>query len=335
MGFGLGVAAPGFVWLLRRSEDLFTGLIAPIYLRLAVGGLLVGALAIPFPEVWGNGRTMVNLVLHNPWPWSMLACILICKVVATAATSGSGAVGGVFTPSMFTGAMLGFLMGHAVASVWPGHTAGPQAYALVGMGGFLAATTRAPVMSILMLFEMTLDYGVVLPLMLVCVIAYYTARSIDIDSIYSESLRRKQSRCTPAEVSALRVKNLMKPPTTTVTENASFSEMARLFAAQPYRHLLVVTLENHLRGVIALRDIEEHLARKQPREWATAADLMRTDIPVVTPELELQAALEAFRRFDGERLPVVEDTRERMLIGYVSKTDVLLTLAHGLRGGPH
>lgn len=335
MAVGLGVAAPGFVLLLRKAEDWLTALVPHAYLRMTLGGLIVGALAIPFPEVWGNGRTMVNLVLHNPWPWQILACILVCKVVATAATTGSGAVGGVFTPTMFTGAMLGCLAGHAVEALWPGRTSGTQAYALVGMGGFLAATTRAPLMSTVMLFEMTLDYGVMLPLMVVSVIAYYTARSLQSDSIYSESLRRKQPRSTHAEVSALRVRDLMKPPPTSVRENTAFSEIARLFASQPYGHLMVVTLENQIRGVIALQDVEEQLQRHQPSEWTTAADLMRIDIQVLTPETDLREALEAFNRYRGERLPVVNHATERVLLGHISKTDLLLTLAHGLKGGAH
>ncbi len=335
MGLVLGLAAPGFVRLLRKSEDWFAAVSPRVFWRMTLGGLIVGALAVPFPEVWGNGRTMVNLVLSNPWPWSMLAAILLCKVIGTAATTGSGAVGGVFTPTMFTGAMLGCLLGHAAAAVWPSPTAGPQAYALIGMGGFLAATTRAPLMSMLMLFEMTLDYGLVLPLMLVCVLAYYTARSLEPDSIYSESLRRKQPRSTRSDISALRVGDLMKPPPVVVHENTPFEEVARVFATAPYRHLPVVTLQNELRGLIALREVENQLQNHQSSQWATAASLMRTDLELVTPGASLPDALEAFSRYRGETLPVVKALSDRILVGYLSKTDLLLALAHGIQGGPH
>ena len=335
MGTLLGVAAPGYIRLLRKSEDLFTHLVPAIYWRMALGGLIVGALAIPFPEVWGNGRTMVNLILHNPWPWTILMAILICKVVATAATTGSGAVGGVFTPTLFTGAMLGCIFGQAVAAVWPGQTAGPQAYALVGMSGFLAAATRAPLMSILMPMEMTFDYAIALPLIVVCVVAYYTARSLQSDSIYSEALRRKQPRTTSTDISELRVRDLIKPPPATAIESTPFTEIARLFSNVPYRHLPVVTLQNRLRGVISLREVEAHLKGDEANEWLTAAGLMKTDLVMVTPEATLQEALESFRLYRGERLPVVEDLQERVLLGYISKTDLLLTLAHGLKGGPH
>ncbi len=335
MGVVLGVAAPGFVRLLRKSEDWLAAVSARVYWRMTVGGLIVGALAVPFPEVWGNGRTMVNLVLSNPWPWTILAAILVSKVLGTAATTGSGAVGGVFTPTMFTGAMLGCLLGHATTATWPGPTAGPQAYALVGMGGFLAATTRAPLMSMLMLFEMTLDYGLVLPLMLVCVLAYYTARSLEADSIYSESLRRKQPRSTRSDISALRVADLMKPPPVVAHENTPFEEVARLFATAPYRHLPVVTLQHELRGLIALRALEQQLQKPQAGVPATAAGLMQTDLKLVTPGTSLPDALEVFGAYRGETLPVVKDLSDRILVGYLSKTDLLLALAHGIQGGPH
>lgn len=335
LGVIVGTAAPGYIRLLRKSEDWFTRLAPKVYWRMALGGLAVGGLAAALPEIWGNGRTMVNLVLHNPWPWTFLAVILICKVMATAATTGSGAVGGVFTPTMFTGAMIGCLVGHATQAVWPGPTAGPQAYALLGMGGFLTAATRAPLMSMLMLFEMTLDYGLVIPLMIVSVTAYYTARSLQSDSIYSEALRRKQPHTGPAEKSELRVNDLLKPPTATVTENAPFAEVAKRFAEAPYRHLPVVTLQNQLRGIIVLSEVENQLQHDPSSEWTTAAGLMRTDVQMVTPETNLQGALETFRRFHGERLPVVKDMESRTLLGYISKTDVLLALAHGIQGGPH
>ncbi|HVM51386.1 MAG TPA: ClcB-like voltage-gated chloride channel protein [Candidatus Acidoferrum sp.] len=334
VGLALGVAAPGYVWLLHRAQDVFRKLAPQVYVRLALGGVVVGALAIAFPEVWGNGRTMVNLSLQNPWPWTVLAAILVVKVVATAATTGSGAVGGVFTPTMFTGAMLGCLLGHAVQALWPGATSGPQAYALVGMGGFLAAVTRAPLMAMLMLFEMTLDYGVVLPLMVVSVLAYFTARSLRGDSIYSESLRRKQPALSPAGISALLVRDLIKPPHATVREDAPFPEIARLFAAAPYRHLPVVSPQNQLRGMITLREIEDQIQHPSAGNAVTASSLMWTDLEMVTPETRLSDALEVFRRYEGERLPVVNDPRQRVLLGYISKTDVLLTMAHGLHGGP-
>jgi CIC family chloride channel protein len=301
---------------------------------MALGGLVVGALAIPFPEVWGNGRSVVDLVLSNPWPSTVLLAILICKVLATAVTAGSGAVGGVFTPTLFTGAMIGCLFGHGVQAIWPSAGINPQAYALVGMGGFLAATTHAPLMAITMVLGMTLDYGLVPELMVVSVISYYAGRLVQRDSIYSESLRRKQPPSTPADISALRVRDVMKPPSQTLPETATFSEVTRLFASAPYRHLPVVNAQNQLRGVVTLQDVEKQLERGE-EVGQPAANLLRTGIRMVTPETTLTEALEEFQGARSERLPVVNSPRERVLVGQVSKTDLLLTLSHGLKGSPH
>src|SRR5581483_191406 len=113
------------------------------------------------------------------------------KVLATSATVGSGAVGGVFTPTLFIGCAVGALFGGVVHSLLPGITSVPAAYALIGMGGFLAATTHAPLTSILMLFEMTADYQIVLPLMLACVAAHYAAKVYRRgESVYHASLNR-------------------------------------------------------------------------------------------------------------------------------------------------
>jgi CBS domain-containing protein len=128
---------------------------------------------------------------------------------------------------------------------------------------------------------------------------------------------------------------LLRPAPATVLENTPFAEIARRFASQPYRHVLVVGLQNQLRGVVALGEVENQLKRGQPSEWLTAAGLMRTDIPRLTPETGLTDALSAFDSYGSERLPVVKDTSDCALLGYLSKTDVLLTLAHGLKGGPH
>ncbi len=331
MGLTLGLAAPAFVQLLRKSEELFVRWTPHLYLRLALGGLIVGLLSVPFPEVWGNGRSMVNLILQNPWPWQVLALLLVCKVVATAATTGSGAVGGVFTPTLFTGAMLGCLFGHAAVALWPGQTAGPQAYALVGMGGFLAAVTRAPLMAMLMVFEMTLNYGVIAPLLLVSVVAYYTASTLLSDSIYSEALRRKRAEIAAAEPEMATVADLMQPAPPRVLESAPFQEVARFFTSQPYDQLLVVDREGQLRGTVALQDVKNQLQDVELAYLLTASDLVRPDVQTVTPETRLVEALEAFRHDEGERLPVIRNSQDRLLVGWVSKTDLLLAVADRLK----
>ena len=120
-------------------------------------------------------------------------------------------MGGVFTPTLFVGASLGYLFGAIFHLAFPAATISPSAFALVGMGAFLAGTTHAPVMAIIMIFELTLDYQIILPLMLACVLAYYTSARIEPRSIYSESLKRKGGGRFSAQLVDVNVRDLMKP----------------------------------------------------------------------------------------------------------------------------
>jgi chloride channel protein, CIC family len=189
LGGLLGAFAPLFMGLLDVTRRLVSRLPFSLPLKLALGGLVVGLISVWRPEVWGNGYSVVNGVLHTSWPVMLVLSVLIAKVLATAATSGSGAVGGVFTPTIFVGAMLGLLAGDAFNWCWPGGSL-PTVYAVVGMGAFLAATTHAPLMSFLIVFEMTLEYQLVPALMLACLTAYHVSRAIRRKSIYHEALHR-------------------------------------------------------------------------------------------------------------------------------------------------
>jgi H+/Cl- antiporter ClcA len=189
LGLVAGQLAPRFPKLLDLASHGFKRLPVPLYARMALGGLLVGAISVYEPQVWGNGYSTVNSVLHASWPWQALATVLILKLLATAATIGSGAVGSAFTPTLFVGAMLGALFESLTGALFPAGIAAPSAYAVAGMGAMLAGTTQAPLMSILMVFELTLDYPIVLPLMLACITAHYTALQYPgAKSIYAESL---------------------------------------------------------------------------------------------------------------------------------------------------
>ena len=199
LGVLAGHVAPLFLRLLERSHHAFGRLPLPVAGRMALGGLLVGAISVYEPQVWGNGYSVVNAVLHNPWAWQALLTVLVLKMLATACTHGSGAVGGAFTPTLFVGAMLGALFGTTAHAVFPAGTATPSAYAVVGMGAMLAGTTHAPLMSILMVFELTMDYKIVLPLMLAVVSAHYTARRYTgVRPMYADSLLPRKATAQAA-----------------------------------------------------------------------------------------------------------------------------------------
>ena len=192
LGVICGFAAPLFRWILDRSREVFIKIPVALPVQMAIGGLGVGIISIWMPEVWGNGYSVVNSILHNPWTWQALLALLVLKVLATALCSGSGMIGGVFTPSLFVGAALGAVYGHFLTHFALLSGTEINGYVMVGMGAFLASVTYAPLMCILMIFEMTLSYDVVLPLMLACVVAHHIAQYVRPHSIYTQRNERKK-----------------------------------------------------------------------------------------------------------------------------------------------
>ncbi|MEO7097899.1 MAG: ClcB-like voltage-gated chloride channel protein [Luteolibacter sp.] len=324
LGLVCGLFAPLFLWFLKVGELFFSKLKIPIWSRLMLGGLIVGLLAWFRPEVAGNGRALIFGVLHDPGTWQVLLIVLICKVLATTATFGSGAVGGVFTPTLFTGAALGYLFGVAASALLPEWGLQPGAFGLVGMGAFLAAATGAPVMAIIMLFELTLNYQILMPVMLAGVIGYYVCRSLNPRTLYGDALKRKGAAAVAQHLSTLKVGDLMSSDAATICPNATFGEVAKSFL-QSRHAFLYVAADGNFMGVISLHDIKPYLDQPDLESLLIARDIMREDFPVLHPAQTMYEALDAFGQADSERLPVTEMSGK--LRGVVTRTDVLLFLA--------
>ena len=325
LGLIAGVLAPWFLRSLKRAEKIFVALSLPLVVRLMLGGLVVGLLAIKVPEVCGNGYSVVVNILNGHVLWTTLLLIVVCKWLATAASFGSGAPGGVFTPSLFMGASAGYLFGQAVHTIWPGGAGDPRAFALVGMGAFLSAVSHAPVMAVIMLFEMTLSYDIILPLMLCSVVAYYTAKGLEGRSLYSESLKKKAAEAPGESAFGLgQVSELMKPKPPNLPRNARFAEIARMFLSMRVNNLYVTDAGERFLGAVSLHDIKPYLGEPELAELVIASDILREDFPRVAPDASLSEALGGFLNFEAERLPVVNS--EGRLLGSLSKGDLLLAL---------
>ncbi len=323
LGLLCGAAAPQFLHLLDATKKQFKRLPLPLPLRLGLGGLVVGVISVWVPEVWGNGYSVVNHILHSPWTWTAIVTVLVFKLIATAATVGSGAVGGVFTPTLFVGATFGSLFGIAAHAIWPHGTSAAYAYAMVGMGAFLAGATQAPLMAILMIFEMTLSYQVVLPLMLSCIVAYFVSRAIGKTSMYEITLRRLEDEQERLRLRSLLLRELVKPAETVVPLSASVDHMTRIFLEYPVKYLYVTNDAGCFLGVVALKDITSDLLDKRDTAECTAADYLQQQFDVLTPDMPIGVALQHFMAFQGERLPVIESTAEPKLVGAVYKTALL------------
>jgi CIC family chloride channel protein len=324
LGLLAGVLAPVFLLSLRRAERFFVALKLPIVARLAFGGLVVGAIAINVPQVCGNGYSVVVEILNGDFLWMQILGIFACKWLATMASFGSGAPGGVFTPSLFMGAGAGLLFGTGMHHVWPAGAHDPVAFALVGMGAFLSAASHAPVMAVIMLFEMTLSYDIILPLLLCSVIAYYTAKSLEGASLYSEVLKRKAASQPDPTLGEGRVADMMRTNPPVVASNAHFAEIARMFLNVRVNNLYVVDEHGNFLGVVSLHDIKPYLAEPDLAELVIARDILREDFPRVAPDQPLTDALAGFLGVVAERLPVVD--REGILLGSLAKSDLLLAL---------
>ena len=324
LGLMAGVLAPWFLRSLRQAERFFAALRLPLVARLALGGLAVGTIAISVPQVAGNGYSVVVDILNGRLFWLALAGIFACKWLATMASFGSGSPGGVFTPSLFMGASTGYLFGTAMHTLWPVAAQDPRAFALVGMGAFLSAASRAPVMAVIMLFEMTLSYDIILPLMLCSVIAYYTAKGIEPSSLYSEALKRKTADTAPPFPIKARVTDLMRTKPLVVAPTTRFAELARMFLSTAVNNLYVVDEGGRFLGAVSLHDIKPYLAEPALGELVLARDILHEDFPRIAPDQPLTDALAGFMGVVAERLPVVDS--DGTLRGSLSKGDLLLAL---------
>jgi chloride channel protein, CIC family len=325
LGILAGLSAPYYLRMLEQSKQRFKATGWPLPVRLGVGGAIVGVCSVWVPEVWGNGYSVVNSMLHDPWTWSAVLLVLLIKIVATAATTGSGAVGGVFTPTLFVGAALGTLFGQGVHVLFPAATSATFAYTIVGMGAFLAATTSAPLMAILMIFEMTLSYQVMLPLMMSCVLAYFVARLIDERSMYEITAKRHREARARVQLRGTQMRALLKPAETVLDIDAPFDEVTRMFIRYPVKYLYVVDRAQCFRGVVALQDVTSVLVDAAEPQTRTIAKLLREQFHVLTADMSMSAALQLFLAHQGERLPVVESRDNPVLLGVVYKSWLLDT----------
>jgi CIC family chloride channel protein len=324
LGFITGALAPVFLLTLKHAEKFFVAMKIPIIARLALGGLVVGAIAINVPEVCGNGYSVVVEMLRGRILWGTILGIFACKWLATMASFGSGAPGGVFTPSLFMGAGAGLLFGTAVHEFWPSGAQDPRTFALVGMGAFLSAASHAPVMAVILLFEMTMSYDIILPLLLCSVIAYYTSKSLEGASLYSEALKRKAAAVPDPGLSDSRVADLMRANPPVISPGAHFAEIARMFLKLRVNNLYVVDETGKFLGVVSLHDIKPYLGEPDLAELVIARDILREDFPRVAPAQPLTDALAGFLGIVAERLPVVDP--DGLLRGSLAKSDLLLAL---------
>lgn len=322
------VVATAFIWVLYRTEDVFDAWRFPEYLKPAAGGLGIGLIGLYLPQVFGVGYGAIEETLLNPSDLGLLLILAVAKLGATSLTIGSGGSGGVFAPSLFLGSMLGGAFGLVIHRTFPQITATGGAYALVGMAAVFGAATRAPITAILILFEMTDDYLIILPLMLSTVISTVLSERLTRESIYTLKLARRGIRLAMGRdidvMQGVFVHEAMtsRSELDVISVNMGLDELAREFGRTQHHGFPVLDEMGSLCGVVTHRDLEEAMRRGDVGE-VSVRDIATTSPVTVYPDQPLWVALKKLGVRDVGRLPVVDRSDPAKLLGMVHRHDII------------
>jgi CIC family chloride channel protein len=345
LGLLAALLAVGFTRLLYLSEDVWDKLRFPEALKPVLGGVFLGMLGIltpqidGFPRIFGVGYDTITQALFGELALQLTVALLVAKVLATIITLGSGGSGGIFAPSLFMGAMLGQAFGQVVHAVFPTITAPVGAYALVGMAAVFSGAAHAPVTAILILFEMTGDYHIILPLMLTTVTSTLVSRLISRESIYTLKLTRRGVHLSQGQdidvMQSISVRDAMTTDVDTVPLTMSLDDLASEFARSHHHGFPVVDSMGELAGVVSIQDLERAKAAG-PIDGRTVADIAtREGVLVAYPYEPMWKALRRLCRRDVGRLPVVEEEGSRRLVGAVRRSDIIRAYDQAIAARAH
>jgi len=327
LGLAAGLLGVAFSHALRRSERWVAGLPIPNWLTPGLGGTLLGVGLVFMPELYGVGYEPITALLGGELGAGALAVLLVAKFAATSLTLASGFAGGIFAPILFLGGALGGLVGRAAEVLWPAATGSPGAYALVGMAAVMAAVTHAPITAILLLFEMTGGYEVILPLMLSCIAAVAVAQSLSRDSAFTLGFRERGLDVNYGRESAILrdfyVEDVMHPEAPVVDVRTRFGEVLDRFLEHDIDRWYVVDGNEQLVGSIDLHGIKSVLAEQGLRWVVIAADVMKPVGTAVLRRENLEEAIHALSSSQEDEVPVLQSPDDRRVVGLLSRGDVL------------
>jgi CIC family chloride channel protein len=325
LGVLAGVVGVAFSRILYAIEDACDwAWRGPEWARPAVGGLLLGLVLLVLPEMYGVGYPVLGQAVAGGYSIAFLLALLVGKLIACSLTIGIGGSGGVFAPSLFCGAMTGAVFGHVVHTVAPASGGSVGAYALIGMGAVFAGAARAPITAVVILFELTGEYSIILPLMLAIVLATGVSHLISHDTVYTRKLlRRGIDIDEPADATLRRepVSAFMTRPPEPVLASLALPDAARRFAGSDSTHLPVIDRDGAYLGVLAAHDVMTALAGGDPAR----VQALVTPVDPLSPDAPLGDALERLDHGAGA-VPIVDDSKT--VTGWVRHRDLLAALSH-------
>lgn len=327
LGLVIGFTSVFYVRTFYRLQDEFEALKMHPQMMPVLGAFLVGCLGIFLPEIMGNGYEFIEKSLHENILFPILVLLVFFKVVATSITLGSGGAGGVFAPALFIGAMTGGSFGYVVHRLFPYLTATPGAYATVGIGAFLAATTHAPLTGIFLLFEMTGNYKIIVPLMFSSIIGTLIAKRLYHDSIDTAELTRKGIKLHAGKeqsiMGRIKVADVLVSDVVTVTPETPLHRLIEVMIEKERFYIPVVDSAGEMAGIVSIHDVRPVLLEERVTYIVNAGDIATVNVIVLAPEDDLNMAMEKFSMKDIEEIPVVERKGSKKIIGMVQRKDII------------
>lgn len=329
LGILSGAVAVGFVKVLYALEDGADKIPIKGWAKTPAILLLIGIGVTQFPQIYGVGYDTISQVLKGEMGWLLPLMLVPIKMTATSITLAAGGSGGIFAPSLFIGAVFGGFFGSVLQQILPmdlGISSG--AYAVVGMSAMVAGTTHAPITAFMVIFEMTGDYKLILPLMLCSILASFIASILKKDSIYTMKLTRRGVDLSQGmEVSIMqttRVRDVMSRDMVVLNEDTGFSDLLNKVLTENESNYYVKNHEGVYQGSFDVHDVKEVMNEESLAGLIVAKDLVAIS---ASPAIEYDATLaECMRRFgiyEVEELPVVESRQHHRLVGRVSRKDII------------
>jgi CIC family chloride channel protein len=323
MGLLVGLVAVVYVRTLYASEEAFEKLPIPGWLKPSLGGLLLGLLVIQFPQVYGVGYDSMVDALNGHMVWHLMALLVLVKLIAVNVTLGSGFSGGIFAPALFLGGMLGGAFGAVMHLLFPASTGAVGAFAMVGMAAMVGAATGGPLTAILILFEMTGEYRVILPLMLASIGAAMIYRGFMKDSIFTLKFSLRGQELERGRESALlrdfHVEDIMELNPVTIKVTDRFDQFLKLFLDNPEEHYYVVDDEGLLVGRVSIHDVKDVLHEEQLGKLLIAGDVMNPVPDSVFRQDNLEDCLVCLGHQDSTDLPVLYNRDHPALVGIITR----------------
>jgi CIC family chloride channel protein len=328
MGIIVGIIAVLHIRIFYAIRDWFAAFKMHPQLKPIFGAFLVGSIAILFPQIMGDGYHYIEKVLSGHGLVSVMLVLILLKIVATAITLGSGGAGGVFAPALFIGAVIGGAFGGIAHELMPTLTANPGAYAAVGIGAFLAASTHAPVTAIFLLFEMTGNYLIIIPIMLSSIIGTVVASKFNHDSIDTVDFTREgidiHEGMEMAIMKSIKVGAVISEDVDFISEKANINQLLAIFRmAEQSFYFPVIDETGRMTGIISMQDVKWILHDETLRMESLVGDVCSRKVLVLTPDDNLYAAMNLFDLKGIEEIPVVEATDDRWVVGMLRRRDVI------------